>query len=45
MGVAGSVAVFVGTGMIGEYFLGFGVEVGMDAYTSAGDVCVGKAAG
>ena len=39
------VNVRVGTGVIGEYFLGFGVAVGNGAATIAGNVCVGALTG
>jgi hypothetical protein len=43
--VNNTIGVFVGTGVIGEYFLGFGAAVGAAAYASAGNVCVGTPVG
>ena len=44
-GTGVGVEVFVGTGVIGEYFFGFCVAVGKGAATSPGNVCVGAPTG
>ena len=44
-GIKVGMAVLVGTGVIGEYFLGFWVAVGGGAKMSAAGVCVGPLTG
>jgi hypothetical protein len=43
--VNNTLGVFVGIGVIGEYFFGFELAVGGAAYASAGNVCIGTAVG